>query len=32
MYLRGEGLGHTRSLAGGVERWAVEIDPDLPRY
>lgn len=29
-----ERLGHRRvaSLAGGIERWAVEIDPAMPRY
>ena len=27
-------LGHARvaSLAGGIDRWALEIDPSLPRY
>jgi rhodanese-related sulfurtransferase len=27
-------LGHARvaSLAGGIDRWAAEIDPSLPRY
>jgi rhodanese-related sulfurtransferase len=27
-------LGHARvaSLAGGIDRWAIEIDPSLPRY
>ena len=29
-----EAHGHTdaRSLAGGIERWSVEIDPSVPRY
>jgi len=29
-----EARGHTdvRSLAGGIERWAVELDPAMPRY
>jgi adenylyltransferase/sulfurtransferase len=29
-----ERLGHTRvaSLAGGIDRWSIEIDPTLPRY
>lgn len=29
-----ERLGHARvaSLAGGIDRWAIEIDPSLPRY
>jgi adenylyltransferase/sulfurtransferase len=27
-------LGHARvaSLAGGIDRWSLEIDPSLPRY
>ena len=26
--------GHERvaSLAGGIDRWSIEIDPSLPRY
>ena len=29
-----ERMGHARvaSLAGGIDRWSVEIDPSLPRY
>jgi adenylyltransferase/sulfurtransferase len=29
-----EQAGHTRvaSLAGGIDRWSIEIDPTLPRY
>jgi adenylyltransferase/sulfurtransferase len=29
-----ERLGHARvaSLAGGIDRWSIEIDPSLPRY
>lgn len=26
------GMKEVWSLAGGVERWAREIDPDMPRY
>jgi adenylyltransferase/sulfurtransferase len=26
------GYEHVRSLAGGIDRWAVEVDPSLPRY
>lgn len=26
------GYERVRSLAGGLERWAAEVDPDLPRY
>jgi adenylyltransferase/sulfurtransferase len=29
-----EAMGHARvaSLAGGIDRWSIEIDPSLPRY
>lgn len=30
--LREAGFCHVRSLAGGVDRWAAEIDPAMPRY
>jgi adenylyltransferase/sulfurtransferase len=30
--LRGAGFQHARSLAGGIEAWAVEVDPSLARY
>jgi adenylyltransferase/sulfurtransferase len=30
--LRAAGFKHLRSLAGGIDRWATEIDPSLPRY
>jgi adenylyltransferase/sulfurtransferase len=30
--LRGAGFGRARSLAGGIDAWAVEVDPALPRY
>jgi len=30
--LRAAGFQHVRSLAGGISRWATEIDPSLPRY
>lgn len=26
------GYEHVKSLAGGIERWTVEVDPTLPRY
>ncbi len=26
------GFKRVRSLVGGIDRWACEIDPDLPRY
>ncbi len=30
--LRGAGFGSARSLAGGIDAWAVEVDPALARY
>lgn len=31
-YFKGHGLPNVKSLRGGVDRWAVEIDTSLPRY
>ena len=31
-YLHQNGFRDTKNLAGGIDQWAVEIDPDLPRY
>src|SRR5882724_1787699 len=31
-WLRGQGVERVRSLAGGIARWSVEIDPRVPRY
>jgi rhodanese-related sulfurtransferase len=31
-WLRSQGVGGARSLAGGIERWATEIDPTLAHY
>lgn len=30
--LRNQGFTNVRSMAGGIERWSVEIDPSVPRY
>ncbi|MBL8979278.1 MAG: sulfurtransferase [Gemmatimonadetes bacterium] len=30
--LRGAGFGSARSLAGGIDAWAVEVDPAMARY
>ena len=30
--LVGAGFGNVRSLAGGIDAWAREVDPDVPRY
>ncbi len=31
-WLRKEGFDRAQSLAGGVDAWAVRIDPSMPRY
>lgn len=31
-WLRQQGFPNVQSLAGGIDQWAVEIDPSLPRY
>lgn len=31
-YLRSQGFEDVRSLAGGIERWSLEVDPSIPRY
>jgi len=31
-WLRKQGVESVQSLAGGIERWSVEIDPRVPRY
>ncbi|MAD19257.1 MAG: rhodanese [Planctomycetaceae bacterium] len=31
-FLREEGFSEARSLAGGIDRWSIEIDGDVPRY
>ena len=32
VWLRAQGVERARSLAGGIERWSLEIDPKVPRY
>lgn len=32
LYLREAGLPRVRSLSGGLDAWALEIDPDMERY
>jgi rhodanese-related sulfurtransferase len=32
VWLRGQGVERAKSLAGGIERWSLEIDPNVPRY
>ena len=31
-FLRERGFAIAQSMAGGIEAWAVEIDPAMPRY
>ena len=31
-FLREQGFDDVLSLAGGIDRWSVEIDPGVPRY
>jgi rhodanese-related sulfurtransferase len=31
-WLRSQGVAGARSMAGGIDRWAVEVDPAVPRY
>ena len=30
--LKEKGFTHLKSLAGGIDKWAEEVDPSLPRY
>jgi len=32
VWLQGQGVTSARSLAGGIDRWSLEIDPQVPRY
>jgi rhodanese-related sulfurtransferase len=31
-WLRSQGVAGAQSMAGGIDRWAAEIDPKVPRY
>lgn len=31
-WLRGQGVGNSYSVAGGIDRWSQEVDPAVPRY
>jgi len=31
-WLRHQGIENVVSLAGGIDRWSLEIDPSVPRY
>ncbi len=32
VWLRQQGVENAKSMAGGIERWSVEVDPQVPRY
>ncbi len=31
-WLRQQGFSNAQSMAGGIDQWAIEIEPGLPRY
>ncbi|MBI2150103.1 MAG: rhodanese [Acidobacteria bacterium] len=31
-YLRGQGFTNAKSMKGGIDSWALEIDPSMQRY
>jgi rhodanese-related sulfurtransferase len=31
-WLQGQGIRGAKSMAGGIDRWSVQIDPRVPRY
>jgi rhodanese-related sulfurtransferase len=31
-WLRSQGISGARSMAGGIDRWSIEVDPNVPRY
>ena len=31
-WLRAQGIGSAKSMAGGIDRWSLEIDTKVPRY
>ena len=31
-WLRRQGIGNCRSMAGGIDLWSVQVDPGVPRY
>jgi rhodanese-related sulfurtransferase len=32
VWLRAQGVENVRSLAGGIDRWSLEVDAKVPRY
>lgn len=31
-WLRGQGLAACQNMAGGIDRWSLDVDPSVPRY
>jgi rhodanese-related sulfurtransferase len=31
-WLREQGIAGCQSMAGGIDRWSLEVDPNIPRY
>jgi rhodanese-related sulfurtransferase len=31
-WLRAQGVENCFSVAGGIDRWSIEVDPGVPRY
>jgi rhodanese-related sulfurtransferase len=31
-WLQSQGVARARSMSGGIDRWATEVDPTVPRY
>ena len=31
-WLRAQGVATAKSMAGGIDRWSLEVDPRVPRY
>jgi len=31
-WLRAQGVKSAKSMAGGIDRWSMEVDPKVPRY
>lgn len=32
VWLRQQGVESAKSMAGGIERWSLDVDPQVPRY
>jgi rhodanese-related sulfurtransferase len=32
VWLRQQGVETAKSMAGGIERWSIDVDPNVPRY